>query len=93
MHRDLKPDNIMFRRKYDYSTLKIIDFGLSTKFEMEKYLILKARFFFHKCGTPGYVAPEILNSKDKYNEKVDLFSIGCIFFLLLTGRNLFEAGS
>jgi len=51
MHRDLKPENIMFKDSFD--TLKIVDFGLATPCDV-KYL-------YPKCGTPGYVAPEIAN--------------------------------
>ncbi|CAD8160999.1 unnamed protein product [Paramecium octaurelia] len=84
IHRDLKPDNLMFSKKNDYSTLVLVDFGLATSESMEKFL-------FPKCGTPGYVAPEILALKpfSKYTTKVDIFSCGCIFYKLLTGKNLF----
>jgi calcium/calmodulin-dependent protein kinase I len=41
------------------------------------------------CGTPGYIAPEIL-SKKEYNHKVDIFSIGVVAFNLLTGKQLFS---
>lgn len=41
--------------KDNFDTLTIIDFGLSTLISLNRYL-------FYKCGTPGYVAPEILNS-------------------------------
>ncbi|CAD8088022.1 unnamed protein product [Paramecium sonneborni] len=84
IHRDLKPDNLMFSKKNDYSTLVLVDFGLATSESMEKFL-------FPKCGTPGYVAPEILTLKpfSRYTTKVDIFSCGCIFYKLLTGKNLF----
>lgn len=70
MHRDIKPENIMFEDSI--FQLKLIDFGLTTK-EGGK----------SKCGTPGYVAPEILNLDTKineYNEKCDIFSLGVIFY-------------
>ena len=54
MHRDLKPDNILFQRENDPSSLKIADFGLSTFASENPYL-------YPKCGTPGYVAPEGIN--------------------------------
>lgn len=72
MHRDLKPENIMFFD--DLANLKIVDFGLICQTPS-----------FSKCGTPGYVAPEILNLgqlNDCYDEKVDIFSLGAIFYKL-----------
>jgi calcium-dependent protein kinase len=78
IHRDLKPDNIMFNEQSSYEKIKIIDFGLATEGSTEKYM-------FPKCGTPGYVAPEILNLADrsiKYSSVCDVFSCGSIFFKL-----------
>lgn len=56
MHRDIKPENIIFK---DQSTFEcsIADFGLAEFVDSEEYL-------FNRCGTPGYVAPEVINSKD-----------------------------
>lgn len=84
IHRDVKPDNLMFARKNDFSSLVLVDFGLATHESNE-------RFLFPKCGTPGFVAPEILTSRVdyKYTCKVDLFSAGCILYKLLTGMSLF----
>lgn len=68
----------MFAHPGDYNTLKIVDFGLATEKNVDKYL-------FPKCGTPGYVAPEILNLKnksEKYSEACDVFSCGVIFYKL-----------
>lgn len=50
---------------------------------------------FPKCGTPGYVAPEILNLnyENKYTTKVDIFSSGCILYKLLTGKSIFGGKS
>lgn len=48
---------------------------------------------FTRCGTPGYVAPEIANLKDKntfYNEKCDIFSFGVIMHMVLLGKILFK---
>ena len=74
----------MFSHKNDLNSLILVDFGLSTFENVETYL-------FPKCGTPGYVAPEVLNNKpnQRYNSKVDIFSAGCIFYKLLSGRSLF----
>lgn len=55
------------------------------------YIFIIYRFLFPKCGTPGYVAPEVLNlnSENKYTTKVDIFSSGCILYKLLTGKTIF----
>ena len=53
IHRDLKPDNILFSDKHQ-KVIKIIDFGLSTKYKQDKPLVTR-------WGTPHYVAPEVLN--------------------------------
>lgn len=73
-HRDLKPDNILFAEAMNMSSLKITDFSLA------EYISDQKRFSI-QCGTPGFMAPEILN-REKYNEKVDIFSLGCILYLL-----------
>ncbi|CAD8144768.1 unnamed protein product [Paramecium pentaurelia] len=85
MHRDLKPENIMFKNLNDISGLRIVDFGLATSTTPPSYP-------FPKCGTPGYVAPEIANLKDlskKYDKICDIFSVGCIFYKLITSKDLF----
>ena len=63
----------------------IVDFGLATAADEETYL-------FVRCGTPGYVAPEIINIKNmnsKSDPICDVFSIGLIFHILLLGRPVF----
>jgi len=58
--------------------LVIGDFGLATKADTSKYLYLK-------CGTPGYVAPEVINLKEgqtHYQTKCDIFSAGSLFYRL-----------
>lgn len=77
IHRDIKPDNIMFGDKDDINTLKIIDFGLSTYINDNKRK--------YQCGTPGYMAPEVVKFDEKnfgFSEKCDVFSIGCILYEL-----------
>jgi serine/threonine protein kinase len=55
MHRDLKPENIMLRNDGTMQPV-IADFGLSTDVDSEDYI-------HYRCGTPGYVAPEIIPLK------------------------------
>lgn len=82
MHRDLKPENLLLKDKTNLDDIVIADFGLATRQD-----IPLSEIFFKRCGTPGFVAPEILNYKDGqegfYDEKCDIFSAGSIFFVLL----------
>ncbi len=84
MHRDLKPENILLRKEGDFDVV-IADFGLAEKADSKEYL-------FVRCGTPGYVAPEVVNLKDlksKYTTQCDLFSLGVIFHILAMKRSPF----
>ncbi|KRX08645.1 Protein kinase-like domain [Pseudocohnilembus persalinus] len=88
MHRDLKPQNIMFAdtNSTTMNNLKIIDFGLA-QFTSAK------RYMYVHVGTPGYVAPEILANESEshtYTELCDIFSAGVIFHILLTGKSVFQ---
>jgi calcium-dependent protein kinase len=63
----------------------IADFGLAQSVLADEYL-------FARCGTPGFVAPEIVNLKDrnaKYTCACDLFSLGIIFHMLLLNKSPF----
>jgi calcium/calmodulin-dependent protein kinase I len=75
VHRDLKPENLLYATKEDDSIIKLTDFGLA-KFTQVKMATA--------CGTPGYVAPEILSGKP-YGPEVDLWSVGVILYILLCG--------
>ena len=86
MHRDIKPENLILRNDKSETDIILADFGLSEEQGEENDLIFK------RCGTPGYVAPEILNS-DPYNTKADIFSAGIIFYIILTGYSPFFGDS
>ena len=58
MHRDIKPENILIHRNNNKTIIKIVDFGLASYVNEFPYI-------FPKCGTPGFVAPEIANLVDK----------------------------
>ncbi|KAL1528005.1 hypothetical protein AB1Y20_009376 [Prymnesium parvum] len=83
-HRDLKPENILLETKSPNSELKITDFGLSKIQAISEDLLMTTR-----CGTPGYVAPEVL-SEDlsqgllrRYGAACDMWSVGVIVYILL----------
>jgi len=91
-HRDLKPENILCATHVDpesnfrHEIIKVADFGLSKMFDREELM--------SQCGSPTYVAPEVLLSKGAYTSSVDLWAIGVITFVLLTGCfPFFEEGS
>lgn len=87
MHRDIKPENIMLRGKTGLEPV-IVDFGLAVDVDAEDYI-------FYRCGTPGYVAPEIISYQkgEKLTTKCDIFSLGCILHILLVKRPLFEGNT
>eukprot|EP01129_Flabellula_baltica_P017016 TRINITY_DN929_c0_g1_i4.p1 TRINITY_DN929_c0_g1~~TRINITY_DN929_c0_g1_i4.p1 ORF type:complete len:602 (+),score=118.05 TRINITY_DN929_c0_g1_i4:28-1806(+) len=74
-HRDLKLENILVT-DLEKLTIKISDFGLSKEFSKSQLLTA--------CGTPEYVAPEVLLSKP-YDQSADIWSIGVITYMLLSG--------
>ncbi|XP_069094727.1 calcium/calmodulin-dependent protein kinase type 1G [Pleurodeles waltl] len=76
VHRDLKPENLLYLTPEENSKIMITDFGLS---KMEGNGIMSTA-----CGTPGYVAPEVLAQKP-YSKAVDCWSIGVITYILLCG--------
>ena len=76
MHRDLKPENILLEETYEYDKIKLIDFGESVKFE-------KGKPNTEMVGTAYYIAPEVLAKS--YDEKCDMWSIGVITYILLSG--------
>jgi calcium-dependent protein kinase len=83
-HRDLKPENMLFEDEGCKGEIKLIDFGLSAKFgEKEKMSIV--------LGTPYYVAPEVL--KGSYDQKCDIWSVGAMMYIMLTGEPPFNGKS
>lgn len=75
-HRDLKPENLLYATKDPHSIIKISDFGLAKVYD--------SNLMMTQCGTPSYVAPEVLEGKG-YDETVDFWSIGIILYILLCG--------
>lgn len=76
VHRDLKPENLLFESEEANSALKLIDFGTCKHFS-------KADKLLERVGSPYYIAPEVISGN--YNEKCDIWSLGVILYVLLSG--------
>ena len=74
VHRNLKPENLLCEGQ----TLKIADVGLAR-------VVSKGDMMKVTCGTPGYVAPEILENRGRDSGAVDMWSVGVILYILLCG--------
>jgi calcium/calmodulin-dependent protein kinase I len=79
VHRDLKTDNLLLASRSDDTNIKIADFGFATKLEGNSNSKLSTA-----CGTPGYIAPEILEGRP-YGKEVDIWSLGVITYIVLCG--------
>ncbi|EGR28201.1 hypothetical protein IMG5_181300 [Ichthyophthirius multifiliis] len=83
IHRDIKPDNILFKKivnkqkNTEQLSALFVDFGLSTKSNLKEYL-------YYKCGTPGYISPEIIQQKSGNKEaqstQSDMFQLGVVLY-------------
>ncbi|CAD8072602.1 unnamed protein product [Paramecium sonneborni] len=82
VHRDIKLQNILFKDSQNVDTLKIADFGFSCKKSQIQYIN-------PRCGTPGYTAPEVFSQDGLYDEKIDIYSSGIVFYNILTFKNPF----
>lgn len=81
-HRDLKPENLLLRSTTNDTDIVLADFGFAQ--------VTKGRSLQQVCGTPDYVAPEVI-SHAKYDYSCDVWSAGVITFILLGGYPPFQA--
>lgn len=83
VHRDLKPENLLLKTKFDDSTILVADFGFARQLDSPDQKLQT------RCGTPAYVSPEILVGTP-YGRTTDLWSIGCIIYMLISGYPPFQ---
>jgi len=84
LHRDLKPQNLLVNKDGE---LKLADFGLARAFW------IPVRSYTHEVVTLWYRAPDVLMGSRKYSTPVDIWSVGCIFGEMSSGRPLFPGTS
>ncbi|XP_076276302.1 serine/threonine-protein kinase PLK1 isoform X1 [Lasioglossum baleicum] len=82
VHRDLKPGNMFLS---DHMIVKIGDFGLATRPDGQRRRVTI-------CGTPNYIAPEVLY-KQAYSYEADVWALGCILYALLVGQPPFDTAT
>jgi len=82
VHRDIKPENILLDKE---GNVKIADFGLAKLLDRSPniYTLTKAG---QRMGTPHYMAPEQIERPDKVDHRADIYSLGVVFYEMLTGE-------
>lgn len=91
IHRDVKPANIyLCRLGGDHDFVKVLDFGIVKRMQPTAgtSMALTGHGF---CGTPGFIAPEIILGASPGTPRTDVYSLGCVAYWLLTGKLVFSA--
>jgi len=84
VHRDLKPENLLLKDKNNDTKIMLCDFGDAYKYSSEEKEQEDDKLYTI-CGTPAFMAPEIMRKDGYRGKEVDMWSIGCILYLLIGG--------
>ncbi|MGE0550748.1 MAG: protein kinase [Kofleriaceae bacterium] len=91
VHRDLKPDNLFLVRDHEAlggERTKILDFGICSLVDRRSSRLTEVGIMM---GTPGYMSPEQCRGDRAIDHRSDIYSLGCVMFQMITGRQLFTA--
>jgi serine/threonine protein kinase len=91
VHRDIKPANLFVcRLGSEYDFLKVLDFGVVSHQSRESIPPITVAGMV--LGTPAFLPPELVSGQVSFDERADIYALGCVAFWLLTGRPPFGAG-
>lgn len=85
VHRDIKPENLLLDKE---NNIHLTDFGSARRCPPSSSILYSS--YRHHFTTLGYCAPEILSQCSSYDHSIDVWSIGCVFYELMCGYNIFE---
>jgi len=84
VHRDIKLDNLIYENEAEEAELKLIDFGFACEIASGREAM------WDQLGTPSYMAPELWSSHPEYDSSVDMWAIGVVTYMLLSGKRPFH---
>jgi serine/threonine-protein kinase len=92
VHRDIKPANLMVcRYGHEFDFVKVLDFGLVKQEEAESESDMELTAEGTMAGTPAYMYPEVVSGENAVDHRSDIYSMGCVAYWLLTGKQVFAA--
>ncbi len=82
IHRDIKPENMLVTRTGRSESIKLVDFGIAKMMDGNTHLTQKGMM----CGSPAFMSPEQWNQVKDLDGRTDMYSLGCVFYEMMTGK-------